>query len=323
MDGSIRGGGYRGRGSRGRGRGRGRKTEDHSEGYGTTNRQFNSHVGRERREAREAYTAGGKSGSQQDASGTLSTTGGWVHTTGDVAFKDTILPAQQRRISRVALDAQLVKSACTPWSDVPTVHKVVPLSRIACRLLAEHLHKPPVLDALSEGLLPPRFLLPLFHMMRRVYSSSAKEIPFFVWKRILQTYGSDVHAACRVYNGIVVDDISELQKLHTFDAPFSFTPCHNIMTLLDVSDTAFSRDDLRRMRSLLSSSLSALRLGNLVSIDDDAIKDLAREAIDGDTFPFLEILSLKGCWKVTDRSANRLANFRRLQMLGKFSQSPA
>ena len=91
----------------------------------------------------------------------------------------------------------------------------------------------------------------------------------------------------------------------------------SIITLLDLSNTAFQKTDMYKIRVSLSGTLVALRLDNLTHLDDDSMTDLARGAGDGDVFIGLEILSLKGCNRITDRSAARFARYPALKMLGE------
>lgn len=235
----------------------------------------------------------------------------WEHSSGDVAFKDAVLPMIQRRISRETVDNQLVQAAKRPWDG--RVNKVASLQKLAMRVLAENAHRSDVLDGLSEGLLSGRLLGQLFRRLQHVYAGS---MPYFMWERLAHTY-ADTPRTLKTYTDVVFDDADTLRHLHTFKASFAFTPSCEIVTYLNVSCTAFTKADVHKVKHLLSSSLVALRLDLLPVIDDDALADLSRDCEDGQEFAKLQILSLRGCTKVTDKSASRFAKFHRLKLIGQ------
>lgn len=238
--------------------------------------------------------------------------GGWAHSAGDVAFRDAILPSAPRRITRETLDGQIVATAETPWSSV-RVNSVASLQTLSLRAVAENVHHPAVLEGISEGVLPAKLLERLGKLLHKVYNGV---LPFHIWKRLAQTF-SDLPEALKLYTDVVLDDKDVLRGISGFDASFSFTPSCEILTLLDLSGTALTKQDLASIRPLTSDTLVALRLDALPIVNDDAIQDLARVALHGETFPNLRFLSVRRCVGVTDRSAPHLARFHRLQCLGE------
>lgn len=241
---------------------------------------------------------------------------------GDLAVKDAVLPPAPRRITRDQLDRQTCdrfRNAATTSQNLSKIcsagsppGSLSTLTRSCLRVVSQNITDNRILDKLAEGDTAQTILDIVVARLRRDYG---QELPFSAWKRLVQTYDT-LPLAFKAYKGIVFDDESHLRNLHLFDAPFSFTPSFNIVTVLDLSDTAFTKENMWRIRANLCSSLVALRLNDIVLLDDDSITALTRDAGDQGVFQKLEILSLRGCFRLTDKCAAKFAGFPSLQLLG-------
>ena len=256
----------------------------------------------------------------------------WQMTGGDIAVRDAVIAPGPRRTARNTLDRQLIRAQAARARDGFPIHVakvssgdssrsgLTGLQKACIRALCANVGDDGVLDLLAEGRMPERFLLPFVAQLQRAFGADG--LPFRVWKRLVQTYDT-LPARVKTYRGVVLDDTDQLQRLHLFDASFSFAPPVTVVTLLDLSNTAFDRMDAYKIKVALSRTLVALRLDRLRTFDDDGIADLARGASDGEgAFPNLEILTLRGCNLVTDRSAAKLIGFPALKMLGAFHSAP-
>ena len=229
----------------------------------------------------------------------------WTLSDGDVAFKDSVLAPAPRRISRTKVDDQ-VAERCALRNTPEHLAKVslggeagrlTALQKACMRVIAANLTLPSILERLQHVSLPPNMLE---RLLRRLLASG-EELPSATWRALIQA-GTLVGST---YQGLVLDDIRELQSLCP---PAMAIP---VAALLDLSDTVFQRD-FHTIRAAIGSTLAALRLDGLQHIDDDCIADLARTAEQSQ----LQILCVKGCKRITDRSADKLAQYTSLRMLG-------
>lgn len=229
----------------------------------------------------------------------------------DVAFKDTILPsaASKHRITRAQLDVQLAArcaaaNAAQPLRKLSTGDRPgsqTALQKACMRVLAANITDATVLRPLQELLLPPNLLDRL--LVRVSASSFEPDLPFATWIALVKSEA----LVGTMYRGLVLDD-AELRALHSA----AVNP--PIAILIDLSDTAFVRD-FHVLRAATGISLAALRLDGLKHVDDDSIADLARTAKESQ----LELLSLRDCIRITDRSAPKLSQFPAIRMLGTTS----
>lgn len=238
----------------------------------------------------------------------------WKSGGGNVLYKDQILPPAHKRITREQLDKQLIADA--PRQDSLSLRKIshgdgkdglTTLARCCLRIIADNIEQKKIQDALGTRIMNHRHIKNLCKRVRKRFHG--RELPFSVWEALLAIDADAVPSEMKAYTGLVFDDSDELSTLNSV---------HNT-TLLDLSNTAFQALDIYKVRIYFSNSLVALRMDHLASMDDDAITVLSRNVgqEDGKAFARLEVLTLRGCKLVTDRSAPKLARFTALKMLGE------
>lgn len=240
---------------------------------------------------------------------------GWKSAGGDVSYRDAVLPPAQKRITREQLDRQLISTA--PRSENKYLRKIsngdedgsfTTLARCCLRVIAENIGEKVIQDSLAN---PTRIMHPrhVENLCRRVTKRfHGREIPFSVWQVLLSVDADAIPADMKTYTGLAFDDTDELT---------SYNSVHNT-TLLDLSNTAFQKADIYKIRMFFSNSLVALRLDHLTLLDNDTITALSRDvgAEEGQAFAKLEVLTLKGCKLITDKSAPKFARFTGLKLLG-------
>ena len=237
-----------------------------------------------------------------------SSSDGW--TISDVAFKDAILAPAPRRITRTKLDLQVAQRYATrntpeylaKVSNGSDGRSLTGLQRACMRVLTANITNIAILKQLEHIVLPLNMLDPLLKRL----AACGEELPFATWRALVQ---ADALPGS-TYRGLVLDDVAELHSLR------ADTMALPVASLLDLSETTFQRD-FHNIRVSLGSSLCALRLDGLKHIDDDCMADLARTAEQSQ----LEIMSLKGCNRITDRSSTKLSQFSTLRMLGAYAVS--
>lgn len=238
-------------------------------------------------------------------------TTGWKSGGGDVSYRDAVLPPAQKRISREQLDKQLITSVTKSQDRYLrniSDEGLTTLERSCLRVVAQNVGEKVMQDSLLSTRLPLRFAENLCRRVKKQFKG--RDIPFSVWQ-LLQSLDPDaIPPTMRTYTGLVFDDVDELNRLNT---------TYNT-TLLDLSNTAFQKTDIYRIRMSFSNSLVALRLDHLTHLDDDTITALSRDvgAEEGKAFGKLEVLTLRGCKSITDKSAPKFARFTALKMLGAY-----
>lgn len=237
----------------------------------------------------------------------------WKSAGGDVSYRDRVLPPAQKRISREQLDKQLINKASRSTSqylyrisDGDTNGSFTTLARCCLRVIAENIHEKAIQDSLANRIMNFRHVDNLCRRVKKRFNGSV--MPFSIWETLLAIDADAIPIKMKTYTGLVLDDVDELVSLNSI---------HNA-TLVDLSNTAFQKADMYKIRMYFSNSLVALRLDHLTLMDDDTITILSRDvgSDEGKAFAKLEVLTMRDCKLVTDRSAPRLARFTALKMLG-------
>lgn len=258
----------------------------------------------------------------------------WTIGDGDVSYRDAVLPPAQKRISRETRDAQLlaeivkVRSSSSSLflrkissGDSSTPSSLTTLQRCCLRVIMENIDQRELqerlADAFETGYIHQRYLSSLLRRLLR--ASQDRELPFVLWQQLIHlqqnhatSSSSSFSSSSRVgltYEGLVLDDTEELRNYNT--------PDHT--ALVDLHNTAFQASEIYKIRLTFSQNLTALKLDYLIRLTDDDITTLVRDAGSNTNQAFgrLEILTLRMCSLVTDKSAPKIAKLPALKLLGR------
>ena len=229
-------------------------------------------------------------------------------------------PTKSRsQLDRLAYEGRRIPPR-PPLSTVPS------LQSICISLVADNFGSPGAWDQLD------RFAhLPHVPAFIDAILAQVDHLPFGVWSRFASVFGQELPPRRRTYRGLCVSDDQEIATLKreneaavqewaqaTPSARQLQAPPTFFLAVLDLAhDTTFSDADLSKLRGV-APLLAALKL-DYTRVTDDGLGWMARHADRDGCYQHLEVLSLKGLRKVTEKGVLRLSKLRCLRMLGEIS----